>query len=785
MSTDGDKTVVSGPPEAPVALLDQLRKSLERERSRHHESVSQFILSRLKTSGIIPAGLEDLATDLSEEPEGPYQLGRIVATGGMGAIISATDQNLRRDVAMKVVLNGAEAKTELIQRLVTEARITGQLQHPNIVPLYELGVTEDGVVYYTMRLVEGTTLNDVLGKIRNKDAETIRRFPLPVLLTAFQKICDAVAFAHSRGVVHRDLKPDNIMLGGFGEVMVMDWGLAKVIGADGDESDTTFAMREDIDQINDDTYQTVSGAIKGTPRYMAPEQAMGQSFDIDERTDIYALGAILYSILTLHPPVSGDSVDKVLKRVATGAIAAPTEYNLHSATTILGGEMAGGSKPIQPPLLEHCPDRRIPASLSAVAMKSLARRKTNRYRTVAALQEDISAYQLGFATTAESAGALRLLWLLLRRHRTESLLISTALVTIVVLVAWFTSRVTAALNELKEAAPSFYVEARALSQEVKFAKALLRVNYAIKLRPEEPRFNALKGNLHQSLFQFDEAAAAYRNALEINPSLPYVKENLDLSTKLLKARRSDGVLSTNLLTELMEAMRRQRRTAESLALNTRLSRNQDDIFVTWRAIIFKAGLRGPLKRIGHRKISLKINNPEAEDLDPIREMPLLRLDISGTQIQDLTPLADHQLEELNVANSRVTDLSKISAMPLEKLNLSQTKIASLDPLAELPLKTLNLSSNSIPSLAALTDLPLEELRLDGCVGITDFTPLTSLKNLKRLILPAVTIPDGLLEALPNLSKIGTNWTVDGWKAVPDAADLRDAQPDGSIAPPGN
>ena len=768
MSTDRDKTVVSGPPEAPVALLDQLRKSLEHAKARHHESVSEFILSRLKESGILPSNLEELAVDLEGEKEGPYQLGKVVATGGMGAIISATDQNLRRDVAMKVVLSGAEAKPELIQRLVTEARITGQLQHPNIIPLYELGVTKDGVVFYTMRLVEGITLNDVLRKIREKDAATIRDYPLPVLLTVFQKVCDAVAFAHSRGVVHRDLKPDNIMLGGFGEVMVMDWGLAKVLGSDpADDPDTALMSRDEIQRIDDNTYQTVSGAIKGTPRFMAPEQAMGQSFDIDERTDVYALGAILYSILTLHPPISGDSVDEVLKRVATGAIAAPTEYNLVSSTTSLESDAESNAREIQEPLLEHCPDRRIPASLSAVAMKALARRKKNRYRDVAEIQREIEAYQHGFATDAESAGALRLLWLLLRRHRTESLLIASALSAIIVLVAWFTSRVTAALNELKEAAPSFYVEARTLTDEVKFAKALSRINYALQLQPEEPRFNALKGNLHQSLLQFEEAVSAYTRALELDSSLPYVKENLDLSARLMEIKREDGTMSTNLLFQLKEQMRKQRRTAESIALNTRLSRNQDDVFLSWRALIFKAGLRGPLKRIGLRHLSLKVNNPEAEDLEPIREMPLLRLDISDTQIRHLEPIGAIGLRELNVSNTKVVDLSPIRRMPLEKLDLSATGIDSLQSITNMPLKTLNLAGTPILNIDGLVNLPLEELRLDGCLAITDFTPLTSMKGLKRLVIPATAATPELVKQLPSVLKLGTEWPEEGWKSVPD------------------
>ncbi|MGB0582261.1 MAG: serine/threonine-protein kinase, partial [Limisphaerales bacterium] len=428
--------MVSGPPESPVALLDKLRKSLEAPAARSHQSVSRFVLGSLKKTGITTEAIAAVVEELEQEKAGPYELDRIIATGGMGAIISAVDQNLRRDVAIKVILNAADAKPELIQRLVTEARITGQLEHPNIVPLHELGVTGDGIVYYTMQLVDGITLNEVLQKIREGDADTLSEFPLHVLLTAFQKVCDAVAYAHSRGVVHRDLKPDNVMLGEFGEVMVMDWGLAKVLGPSPEEEADSG---DSLPGINDDTYQTLSGRVKGTPRYMAPEQALGHSHEIDERTDIYALGAILYGILTLHPPVTGESVDEVLKRAATGAIPSPTAFNTHSSSVILEASGEKVDQEIRSPMLDHCPDRRIPGSLSAVAMKALARQKPNRYESVAELQKEIEAYQHGFATAAESAGALRLMWLLLRRHRTESILVTAALVTIVALVVWFTS----------------------------------------------------------------------------------------------------------------------------------------------------------------------------------------------------------------------------------------------------------------------------------------------------------------------------------------------------------
>src|SRR5262249_29593447 len=155
-----------------------------------------------------------------------YAIGREVARGGMGAIREAEHVSLRRKVAMKVMLSGKQASRDAALRFEREAQVLAQLEHPNIVPIHDLGIDEQGQVFYTMKFVKGVTLKNVLEEIKTSNAETISKYPLTNLLTIFQKVCDAVSFAHSKGVIHRDLKPENVMLGDFGEVLVMDWGLA-------------------------------------------------------------------------------------------------------------------------------------------------------------------------------------------------------------------------------------------------------------------------------------------------------------------------------------------------------------------------------------------------------------------------------------------------------------------------------------------------------------------------------------------------------------------------------
>ncbi|MCU0663907.1 MAG: cyclic nucleotide-binding domain-containing protein [Myxococcota bacterium] len=225
--------------------------------------------------------------------------------GGGALVEKVFDENLQRTAAMKVLRHEQRADPVATRRLLEEAQITAQLDHAHIAPVHELGITEDGVPFFTMKLVEGRTLKELLaeriveGKPRPAtDAELFE------LIQIYLKICDAVAFAHERGVIHRDLKPANIMIGDFGEVYVMDWGIAKIMGktapstatsVEPEGTEPTWPGREGGDE----------GAVVGTPGYMAHEQAVGDFEGIDERTDVFALGAILYSIITGLPPYDG------------------------------------------------------------------------------------------------------------------------------------------------------------------------------------------------------------------------------------------------------------------------------------------------------------------------------------------------------------------------------------------------------------------------------------------------------------------------------------------------
>jgi serine/threonine protein kinase len=234
----------------------------------------------------------------------------------MGCIYTGFDDQLGRQVAIKI---STVSQDGVDPRLSREAEVLAHLAHPNIVPVYNKGCDDAGRPFYAMKLVKGRSLQDILNLIRAGDPAAVAEYPTPALLTMFRKVCDAMAFAHSQQILHRDLKPDNVMVGEYGEVLVMDWGLAKRIGEDPEETGSGVSSQP---TQQDDFGMTMEGEVVGTPQYMSPEQAEGMIAELDQRSDVYALGAVLYAIFTLRPPVDGTSLNEVLTNVRLGKISA-------------------------------------------------------------------------------------------------------------------------------------------------------------------------------------------------------------------------------------------------------------------------------------------------------------------------------------------------------------------------------------------------------------------------------------------------------------------------------
>ena len=298
-------------------------------------------------------------------PANRYLVQRELARGGMGVINVVLDQDLRRTSAMKVMPPKIAMDETRLRQFVEEARVTAQLEHPNIVPIHDIGIhPETRTPFYAMKLVEGQPFNKVLDLLEHGGPEARESYGREALLDVFRSVCQAVAYAHSKGVIHRDIKPDNIMVGKFGEVQLMDWGLVKYIGSE-DDGEETGSVRT-VDPFSAELTQ--DGIIKGSPAYMAPEQACGDVEAIDERTDIFLLGAMLYHICALKPPYLGESLmDMVVK-----------------------AELCDHPLP-----REAHPDGKVPAALEQIILKAMSPLKENRYQGVEELIREIDAFTQG------------------------------------------------------------------------------------------------------------------------------------------------------------------------------------------------------------------------------------------------------------------------------------------------------------------------------------------------------------------------------------------------------
>ena len=313
--------------------------------------------------------------ELIERPDADarYEVRERIGEGGMGAVYLAYDRELDRDVALKVLRAPVPTEDERL-RIVREARILASLEHPGIVPVHDVGTLVDGRVFYVMKRVRGERLDEFARAERSR----------PELLRVFLQICDAVAFAHAVGVVHRDLKPQNVMLGAFGEVLVLDWGVAKTNAQRGAVSNIVNRM------ATTETGSTAPGTAVGTPGYMAPEQLDGVA---DERADVFGLGSILYFLLTREHPHSGDN-----------------------------GRAFGDV---------------IPAPLRAICERARATEPAARYHAVAALAADVTNYLDALPVTAHAEGLIERARRVAARHRTAIVLVFAYLVMRVALLLFF------------------------------------------------------------------------------------------------------------------------------------------------------------------------------------------------------------------------------------------------------------------------------------------------------------------------------------------------------------
>lgn len=617
--------------------------------------------------------------------------------GGIKIIHGCRDLKTGREVAMASLKKSAKDQEK--ELFLKEARLTAALQHPNIIPLHDLGL-KDQQPWFTMKLVSGSSLEQVLKNL--KEGKSQQFSELNERLDAFMKICDAVAYAHSRGVLHLDIKPDNIQISDYGDVLLCDWGLAQVMASVCDEE---LLECYTFNPKGDDL--TIDGLVKGTPGYMAPEQTRLIKAKKGVHTDIFSLGCVLYKILTLEKPFKGADLITVMNNTVEGHYPKPTEIN---------------------PL--------IPSSLEAVCLKALASDPKDRYKNVLDLQKEILDYRQGFATDAENASLLKLMRLWYKRHRTLSIA-SIIIIFISLFTSWFAfnnlqlekinalqkaekSELEASKLKLeneyhrkfnKGAAPRFLERAKVAFNSYNFDDARNFCDSAVELDPTLQDAWTLKGTLHLIYEEFNSAIIAFKKAHER-------KRLLELAQKFAQIKNDDtSELNTEQFTLLFKRIQQMNNNHLTSGLihqkaYSKLSLEQRIQFC--KKILVAHNQKSLQRHRGDKELKFSYD-PEIEKLDLsgntwiqsaliVQNFPVRVANFSNTSIKNFICFRNQPLRSLNVSGTQIIELQTLENYDLRALNISHTSISNLTKLKDMPLIILNISHSSVRDIGVLKDL---------------------------------------------------------------------------------
>ena len=619
-----------------------------------------------------------------ETNEERYTELKLIDQGGMKLINRVHDRVTDRYLVMATSKNSEDKNAQ--EHFLREARITASLQHPNIVPIHDIGFNSNKQPYFIMKMIDGVSFQEYLN-----DDHIIQE-----KLSIFLKVCDAIDYAHSQGIVHLDLKPANIRVGKHGEVIVCDWGLAKVIYEDCNEE---FLKKDSLDSCN--LQLTLYG--RGTPGYMAPEQ-FSKEDDLTRQSDIYSLGAILYTILTGKAPINGNDYEEIKSRTLAGNIKTPS--------------------------LES-PNKNIPMSVEAICLKALSTKAEERYTSVEALISEIQAYLNGFAPKAEKAGFMTQLKLLYYRNRS---IINFSLITLILVVCgvfWFINKLKNSELETRTAFDQLQqqvtlrenAEAEALKGAIREGWAQLKQanlnasldNVKLALHYSPTNADALRQAVLIHLAKFDfEKAAEYADKFPDGKFLHLRKKISTLqnaeSNKIpyilvVREFQSEtfGRLYHNLIKKIMPGLSLENKQLFAKQLVVNLNKN-----VTLNDISFpndsqsikvktaKLGLMPPLD--GSGIVNIDVSNTGLNRIYTLNEMKIKKLNLAGNPIgyMDIQTNCKKNIIELNLQRTHFSHIPD-RMENLEVLNISFCKIGSYERLISMSkLQKLIINKGQLP-----------------------------------------------------------------------------------------